>query len=113
MPLEWWTAMPEDASVVEQEALLMSARAQKEAAGAIDRGDVAGSRAHLDLARTWAASAPSSPATEDELRAISGAQEALEMGAYLKMSKMSKFQSYSTRRSRPRPQSPEPPEAMS
>jgi Ca-activated chloride channel family protein len=113
MPLEWWTAMPEDASVVEQEALLMSARAQKEAAGAIDRGDVAGSRAHLDLARTWAASAPSSPATEDELRAISGAQEALEMGAYLKMSKMSKFQSYSTRRSRPRPQSPEPPEASS
>ena len=109
MPLEWWAAMPEEASVVEQEALLMSARAQKEAAGAIDRGDPNRSRGCLDEARRWAESAPGSAATHDELRAIAATREALDSGAYLRMSKLAKFRSYSRSHSRARPGEPDPP----
>ncbi|RUL85592.1 vWA domain-containing protein [Tautonia sociabilis] len=109
MPLEWWAGMPEHAEVVEQEALLMAARAQKEAALAIDRGDIAASRALLKDAARWVNAAPCTFAIAEESRAISSTEAALEMGDYTKTSKRAKYRSYAHGHSRPTPPEPKPP----
>ncbi|WP_169977948.1 vWA domain-containing protein [Tautonia rosea] len=107
MPIEWWSAMPEDASVVEQEVLLMSARAQKEAAAAADRGDYGFTRYALLRTEQLIASSPVTPLTQEEMANLKGTIEALEARDYARMTKRAKHRSYQRSQSRPDP--PEPP----
>jgi Ca-activated chloride channel family protein len=112
MPLEWWAAMPEDVSVIEQEVLLMSARAQKEAAEATRLGNYSESRGFLDQAEQILASGPRSAGIAEERESVGLTRSALDGGEYLRMMKRAKNQAYLRSQSRPiPPESPKPPEA--
>jgi Ca-activated chloride channel family protein len=102
-----WDALPDDPAVREQEALLMAARAQKEAARALERGDEARTRQFVGAARLYAAAVPASPEVLDEMRALDEIEAALDAGQNLQMIKHAKYRAYRRGSSRPKP--PEPP----
>ena len=104
VPMAEWSALPEAPDVREQVALLMVARAQKEAARAAERGDRAGSRDYLAAARSAAASVPTSADIQAEMAALDDLEGALEAGQNLAFIKAAKFRSYGRKQSR----SPEP-----
>jgi Ca-activated chloride channel family protein len=113
MPMATWSGLPEDPDVKEQVALLMVARAQKEAAGAAERGDHSTTMQWLSEARGWAGSVPSSVETQAELAALSDLETALGSGHHQAFIKGSKFRSYIQRQMRrqtpPKPPAAEPP----
>jgi Ca-activated chloride channel family protein len=94
VPMAAWSQVPVDPVVREQEALLMIARAQKEASHALEQGDLAGSANWLATARTHVANIPASFSIEDELRAIDAIEAALQAGDNPKMTKLAKYRSY-------------------
>jgi Ca-activated chloride channel family protein len=95
VPIAKWSALPEDPGVREQVALLMVARAQKEAARAAERGDSAGSRVWLGTARGCAAAVPSSPAIAAEMTATQELEFALDSGKHQAFVKGAKYRSHS------------------
>lgn len=115
VPSAAWSGLPIHPDVREQEALLMVARAQKEASLAHERGDLATSAGWVAQSRGYASALPPSPAVEDELRAISEIEDALQAGDGAHMRKLAKFRSYSRKMSHspppptPPPAPPEPP----
>jgi Ca-activated chloride channel family protein len=100
---------PSDPTVLEQEALLMIARAQKEAALALDRGDRVTTLEHLALARGYTADLAMSPYIEAELSALDEIEAAVDEGNDAHATKSAKSRSYLRRTSRSSP--PTKPEA--
>jgi Ca-activated chloride channel family protein len=70
VPRSEWDLMPQHPDVVEQVALLMSARARREAAQAYERGDLAGSAQLLEAAICCTAAAPETAGTLEDREAI-------------------------------------------
>ena len=101
LPFADWSTVPDDPEVCTQVALLMAARAQKEAALAAERGDMQTTKQFLCLAREAASSVPSSAETQLELEALSHLENALDSGQHQQFIKGSKFRAYSRRQSRP------------
>ncbi len=100
MPMARWSALREDPEVREQVALLMVARAEKEAARAAERGDHAGSRVWIGTARRCAAAVPRSAEITAEMTATSELEIALDAGKYQAFVKGSKYRAYSREQSR-------------
>ena len=106
-PMAAWLNLPEDPDVRMQVALLMAARAEKEAAAAAERGDGTQTREWLVVARERLQSVPASSDTQTELTALDDLEAALQAGSQESFIKGSKFRAY--RRSHSRPQSPPKP----
>ncbi len=102
-----WSALPDDPDVREQVALLMVARAEKEAARAAERGDNQGTREWLVVARGHAAAVPSSLAMQAEMTATDELEVVLDSGKHQAFVKGSKYRSHSRQHNR----SPRPPGA--
>ena len=94
VPMVAWSALPEDPEVRVQVALLMVARAQKEAAYAAERGDHAVTREWLGTARDLAEAVPCSPLMA-EMAALAGLEAALDAGNNQAFVKGAKYRSYS------------------
>ncbi len=112
IPMTEWSALPELPEVAEQVALLMVARAQKEAARSAEIGDVSGSLQWLHTAREAASSIPGSPVLTDELAVLDqmvGSLGTLPKEAFVKQAK---YRSYQHRQARPNrsPKSPDSPD---
>ncbi len=95
-----WTAMGDEASVVEQEGLLMAARAQKEAARALERGDVAATRAGIAAAYGHLAPCQLAPTAASEIAALDAIQAKLDAGDLPGTIKSAKYRSYRRRQGR-------------
>jgi len=108
VPMAAWATLAEDPEVSMQVALLMIARAQKEAAGAAERGDSAGTGEWMVTARRWAQRVPSSSETTAEMAALDELQAALDTGQHQAFIKGSKFRAYSRQHNRSQPP-PKPP----
>ena len=108
VPMAAWSALPEDPDVRAQVALLMIARAQKEAARAAERGDHAQTREWLGTARDWAATAPASPEVTAEIEALQALEFAHGSGDHPAFVKGAKYRAYSRGQSRS-PIPPKPP----
>jgi hypothetical protein len=91
----------------------MIARAQKEAAGAAQRGDIAGSREWLVNARGCAQAMPTSPDIQAELVALDDLEAALNAGHNQAYVKGAKYRAYGRKQSRspipPKPPGSQPP----
>jgi len=112
MPMTPWSSLPEDPDVRMQVALLMVARAHKEAASAAERGDRAGSQQWLGTARAWMGTVPASPDVLAEMAAVNELERALETGHDQAFVKGSKYRAYSRRQAWQPPTNPpgtEPP----
>ncbi|HLH27705.1 MAG TPA: hypothetical protein VKW77_02240, partial [Acidimicrobiales bacterium] len=107
VPMAEWSALSEDPDVREQVALLMVARAQKEAARTAERGDLVATREWLAVARGAAAAVPSSTEIMAEMAALDDLEAALGTGQNQLFVKYSKARSYGRKQSRsampPRP----------
>jgi Ca-activated chloride channel family protein len=101
--LDEWTSLPVDPVVNEQQALLMVARAQKEASRANERGNLPETLGLLSQARAYLGAVPGSPAVDDELQAIAELERAANAGDDLYMRKLAKFRAYRQTKSRPFP----------
>jgi hypothetical protein len=108
VPAAEWSALPQNPDVAEQVALLMVARAQKEAARAAERGDFAGTRQWLGTARGWGASMPQSAPLLAEMDVLCNLEDALERGHNEAFVKGAKYRSYSHKQSHS-PTAPKPP----
>jgi Ca-activated chloride channel family protein len=108
VPAEQWDCLPDDHAVLEQVALLMAARAKKEAAQALDRGDMAGTRSFIGDARMYTMSAPMSMGTTQELEEIAKLETVLDEGDFQSFRKESLWQRYKRGRSRRPPEGPPP-----
>jgi Ca-activated chloride channel family protein len=112
LPMAAWSALPEDPDVRMQVALLMVARAQKEAAGAAERGDRAATQQWMGTARGWAGTVPASPDVLAELAALDALQGALDAGHQQAFVKGAKYRAYSRKQAwvtPPKPPGTEPP----
>ena len=111
VPMSKWSALPQDLDVQEQVALLMVARAEKEAAHAAERGAGHETREWLTQARLSASSVSDSVELSAEIRAIDDLERSLDSGQYQAFVKGSKYRSYSRRQARSpgRSQAPENP----
>jgi Ca-activated chloride channel homolog len=96
-----WEALPEHAEVREQAALLMAARAKKEAIRALDRGDLAQTHAMVAASRDWAMSVPASASTLEELDALKLIEDDLKTGSLSKFRKKAGYQLWSRQRGKP------------
>jgi len=101
VPAEQWDCLPDDHAVLEQVALLMAARAKKEATQALDRGDIAGTQGFLAHAMMLTASAPASPMTAQELEEIAKLETELDGGDLKKFRKEASWQRYKRGRGGP------------
>jgi Ca-activated chloride channel family protein len=110
VPMAEWSALPEDPDVREQVALLMVARAQKEAARAAERGDFTVTRGWLGTARGAAAAVPTSAAVQAEMAALDDLELALDAGKDQAFVKYAKYRAYGRKQSRS-PMPPRPPGA--
>jgi Ca-activated chloride channel homolog len=95
VPMAKWSALPEVPDVREHVALLMVARAQKEAARAAERGNPNESRVWLGTARGYAAAVPASAEIRAELKATDELENSLDSGQYQAFVKGSKYRSHS------------------
>jgi Ca-activated chloride channel family protein len=109
VPMAQWSALPEHPDVREQVALLMVARAQKEAARAYERGDREASRAWLGSALECAGSMPGSASAREEIIALHAIEHALDADDGQKLSKLAKYRAYKRGHSRGAPPAAEPP----
>lgn len=99
VPHATWNAMADDAAVAEQEALLMAARAQKEAAHALERGDLAGTQAMIATAYDYLAPCMAAPEVAFECEALDAIQAKLDAGDTAGTIKSAKYRSYRRRQS--------------
>jgi Ca-activated chloride channel family protein len=104
MPLAAWSELPDDPDVKMQVALLMVARAQKEAAAAAEHGDIPLTQQWMGTTRNWADTVPPSPEVVAELAALDALEGALGAGHNQAFVKGAKFRAYS----RKQPRSPGP-----
>jgi Ca-activated chloride channel family protein len=107
VPFSVWSNLKHDPAVREQEALLMSARAQKEAARALQQGNHAGFLDHMAAARGAMASCPPSPVQLAELADLDAIQARFDGGEYEATTKAAKFGAYTRAHSR-KPNKPTP-----
>jgi Ca-activated chloride channel family protein len=103
LPYKAWSKLPDDLAVSEQEALLMMARAQREAGYAQQRGDLAGTGEWLIRARACASTVPGTELIESELKAIDAIEAALKAGDHSHAGKLAKYRSYERRAGRSSP----------
>jgi Ca-activated chloride channel family protein len=96
-----WDELPEEPAVQEQVALLMAARAKKEAVAALDRRDLASTRRWVEQAAGYACMAPSGDVLAEELAQIAAIQTDLEQGDLKTFRKRTTAQSYTRRQSKP------------
>lgn len=90
VPLANWELLDRDGEVLEQAVLLMSARARREAARALEKGDMTGTRDWIDQARGLTAGLGATEAAVADLAAIARLEQDLRAGkdqAFLKRSK--------------------------
>jgi len=106
VPLAAWSELPEDPDVRMQVALLMVARAQKEAASAAEHGDHAATRQWMGTARGWAATVPASPEVLAELAALNELEGALDAGKNQAFVKGAKYRAYGRKQSQVTPPNP-------
>ncbi len=111
IPMTEWSALPELPEVAEQVALLMVARAQKEAGRSAEIGDVSGTVQWLHTARATASSIVGSPVLNDELAVLDQMEESLGSLPHETFAKQAKYRSYQHRQARVNrpPQSPDSP----
>jgi Ca-activated chloride channel family protein len=93
-PSTTWDALPGDPSVVEQVAMLMAARAKKEAIAAYDRGDMVSTAECVVMARAYMEATPTSTEVAHELGEIAKLQADLDAVQGAKFRKRSSFQAY-------------------
>lgn len=103
---------PANAEVQEQLALLMAARARKEAIECADRGDYAAADQALGQAQEMFAAMPASPAMMGEVSALGDLQADFSSGNLASARKKALYQRYDLQRSRAykRPVDPDKPE---
>ncbi len=101
VPAEQWACLPDDHAVLEQVALLMAARAKKEATQALDRGDMPMMRSLLDVAQSVTRSVPMSSSTVQELEEIARLETELAGGDLKKFRKEMSWQRYKRGRGGP------------
>lgn len=94
-----WETMTESYVVHEQEALLMAARAQREAARALERGDITGSRGLIAAARGYMEACPEEVAGA-EMAALDALDLKIASGDIPGSIKSAKFASWKRRQSR-------------
>lgn len=100
-PYSVWSKLEQDAAVREQEAMLMSARAQKEAARELERGNVEGFRKHLHGAMDMVmACAPPSADRDEEIQELQALEQQLELAPPAAVTKSAKYRAYEHGRSR-------------
>jgi Ca-activated chloride channel homolog len=113
VPMAAWSALPEDPDVRAQVALLMIARAQKEAARAAERGDAAETRKWMGTARGCADALPPSPDVQAEMAALDELEAVLNAGHNQAFVKGAKYRAYGRKQSRlpipPKPPGSQPP----
>lgn len=101
VPFSVWSSLAQDPVVQEQEALLMSARAQKEAGDALKKGDVQGFQLGMATAQAcMAACDPASPMVLEELASLADLDVQFQAGEYEAVTKGGKFRSYARSRGR-------------
>lgn len=93
-PSAEWEAKPADPDVAEQVALLMAARAKKEAVDAYDRGDIAQTHAFVNDARMRVQAVAASPMSARELDEIAKLEADLAAGQGAKFRKRSAWQAF-------------------
>ncbi len=98
-----WEALAPNVEVQERAALLLMARAKKQATLCLERGDREGAVRWLKEARQILASAPDTPETRREAQALAQIEEHLASGAYDKFQKHAKYQAHQRRHSKPYP----------
>lgn len=91
---------PENEQVKRAVALLMAARARKEAVRYLDRGDHAAARSTLSDAMGFIAGAPPAPVLKEEMDMIADLNQDLDSGDVERLRKKATFQSYQRRRGR-------------
>ncbi|HEY9879742.1 MAG TPA: VWA domain-containing protein [Leptolyngbyaceae cyanobacterium] len=115
--VEQLSDFPANPEVQEQLALLMAARARKEAIDRADQGDLAGASRSLKFAQSTLSAMPMSPAMVSEFDTLSDLTTGFDNGDVASTRKKALYQRYDLQRSRAykRPQSPEvaPPKADS
>ncbi len=99
-PSRVWDSLPHDARVAEQVAILMAARAKKEAIASYDRGDMAATVAWIGHATSEMQAMPSSPEVLHELEQIAKLATDLDEGQGSKFRKRSSFQAYQRKHGR-------------
>lgn len=100
VPAAVWDALPENAEVRTQAALVAAARAKKAASRASEAGDVATSRKFLAAARADVAACAASPATFEELQALDDLDGLAAEPDQAKFQKKAKFEAYQRHRGR-------------
>lgn len=90
---------PANATVQEQVALLMAARARQEAIRCTDRGDFAGAAASIRAASVKMGGMPQSPALAEERQALQELEGDFERGQSAKARKKARSESYNLTRS--------------
>lgn len=103
-----WNALPVDAKVTEQVALLMAARAQREAAHAYGIGDLATARRKMSRAMNWLQDAPETSSVILEREEIRGTMSAAAAGSPEIALKRAHYAAYRRQQSQPKPKPPEP-----
>ena len=96
-----WEALAPNVEVQERAALLLIARAKKQATLCMERGDREGAVRWLKEARQVLAGAPDTPEMRREALALAQIEEHLASGAYDKFQKHAKYQAHQRRHSKP------------
>ncbi|ODT99785.1 MAG: hypothetical protein ABS79_04115 [Planctomycetes bacterium SCN 63-9] len=94
LALEVFSDWPSNPLVLEQEALLMIARAQKEAARAMERGDIEGTHRLFDRAVGYAQGSPQTASVLSEIAAIGTLREEVDRGNKARVTKLAKARSF-------------------
>jgi Ca-activated chloride channel homolog len=95
-----WDALPSDLAVLQQVAILMAARAKKEAIAAFDRGDLPSTQELVIQARGYISATAESPATQRELEEIALLEANLKEGDGVKFRKHGSYQAYQKKHGR-------------
>ncbi len=94
VPARQWSKMPVDPAVAEQVALLMAAKARKEAIAAVDRGDRAAADASFARIRAELANAPQTADVTTERANLEATQQMFEDGDVSALRKSMHYRQY-------------------
>jgi Ca-activated chloride channel homolog len=97
-PSAEWEALPVDPEVAEQVALLMAARAKKEAIGAYDQGNMDRTMDLVEYAQEQMRAMPASPMVDQELAMLNALEADLKQGEGAKFRKRSAWQAFTRKR---------------
>jgi Ca-activated chloride channel family protein len=99
-PSAKWDSLPGHPAVVEQVAMLMAARAKKEAIAAYDRGDMVTTEGCVQMARAYMEATPATTEVLQELEEIARLQAHLDASEGTKFRKLSAYQHYQKKQGR-------------